>query len=614
VIVFCCSGQTGPISGNVIQGNYIGVNKNGGGLGNSREGITITTDGPDAALIGTLVGGTTPGAGNLISGNRMDGIFISSFQTINTIVQGNFIGTNFNGMAAIPNDGDGVRIDVARNSLIGGSVPEARNVISGNGRNGSGSNGGNGVSLGRNVNSSGNSLRGNFIGVNVNGTGALRNLLNGVYVGGANNTVGGTGAGDGNTIAFNGQNGIRSDNPATFSNLIRGNSIYSNATFSTPGFEGIGIDLGPDGPTANDVGDADSGPNNLQNFPTITSVTVTAGGNSTNVKGSLNSFSNGVFNLDFYRNSTCNLRGFGEGEHPIGSATVTTDATGNANFDVTFSTSISSTEVLTATATDQTGNTSEFSPCATTTTTVGVSIGDVSAAEGNSGTTNFSFPVTLSAASNQTVVVNYSTREGSATSFNDYVTTSGTVNIPAGQTSATIVVQINGDTDEEGDETFFVNLTSATNANILDGQGTGTIINDDTAPLPLRLILDESGPAVNQAAALDSVLFLRDPFLVVNPNNRLNNLSDRNTRLMVFAENLQLTSSEPPSSVVVNLVDSNSQTRNVPAESVTSLSVSTLNLTQIVFRLPDGLPAGTYTMTLTAHSQISNAAIVRIAP
>ena len=613
VIVFCCSGQSGSISGNIIQGNYIGLKANGtAALGNQREGITITTDGPDAALIGTLVGGTAPGAGNVISGNRMDGIFISSFSTINTVVQGNLIGTNFNGMAAVSNDGDGVRIDLARNSLIGGSVPEARNVISGNGRNGSGAAGGNGVSLGRSINSSGNSLRGNFIGTNASGTGPLRNLENGVYVGGVNSTVGGTGSGDANVIAFNGQNGIQSTDPSVSSNSFRGNSIFSNGSFSTPGHEGIGIDLGAEGPTANDLGDVDSGPNNLQNFPTITAVT--AGLNSTNVKGSLNSSANGVFNLDFYLNSACNLRGFGEGEHHIGSAMVTTDANGNANFDVTFSSSISSSEVLTATATDQTGNTSEFSPCAITTTAIGVSIGDVSAAEGNSGTTNFSFSVTLSAASSQTVAVNFSTGEGSATSFNDYVTTSGTVNIPAGQTSTTIVVQVNGDTEEETNETFFVNLTSATNANILDGQGTGTILNDDTVPQPLRLLLDESGPDGNQSAALDSVLFLRDPFLVINSNNRLNQLPDRNTRLIVFAENLQLTSGEPASAVVVNLIDSNSQSYDVAAEHVSSLSVPTLNLRQIIFRLPDGLPAGTCAIKLTAHSQISNTATIRIAP
>ena len=169
---------------------------------------------------------------------------------------------------------------------------------------------------------------------------------------------------------------------------------------------------------------------------------------------------------------------------------------------------------------------------------------------------------------------------------------------------------VNGDIDQENNETFFVRLTSATNASILDGQATGTILNDD----PLRLILEESGPIANQVTALDSVLFLRDPFHVINPNNLLNNLPDRNTRLMVFAENLQLIPGQPPSAVVVNLIDSNNQSYNVAAESVITLSVSTLNLAQIVFRLPDGLPAGPCTIKLTANTQISNTAIFRIAP
>ena len=282
-------------------------------------------------------------------------------------------------------------------------------------------------------------------------------------------------------------------------------------------------------------------------------------------------------------------QGSGEGEQPIGSIVVMTDASGNANFDVAFPLSVSVNDVLTATATDSSGNTSEFSPCSTA-GAIGVSVGDVSAAEGNSGTTNFNFPVTLSFPSTQPVVVNFTTLDGTAIALSgDYTATTGTISIPAGQTSATIPVLVNGDTDQENNETFYVRLTSATNATILDGQATGTILNDDQ----LRLILEESGPNTNQVSALDSVLLLRDPFQVINPNNLLLTYpADRNTRLMVFAENLQLIPGQPASAVVVNLIDSNSQSHNVAAEQVTTMSVSTLNLTQVVFRLPDGLPPG----------------------
>ena len=109
-----------------------------------------------------------------------------------------------------------------------------------------------------------------------------------------------------------------------------------------------------------------------------------------------------------------------------------------------------------------------------------ISINDVSLAEGNSGTTNAIFTVTLSPASGQTVAVSYSTANGTAVAGNDYVGTSGILTFNPGDTIRTITVLVNGDTDVEPNETFFVNLTSATNATIVDAQGVGTIINDDT--------------------------------------------------------------------------------------------------------------------------------------
>ncbi len=108
-----------------------------------------------------------------------------------------------------------------------------------------------------------------------------------------------------------------------------------------------------------------------------------------------------------------------------------------------------------------------------------ISIGDVSAAEGNSGTTAFTFTVTLSAASDAPVTVNYATANDTATSGSDYVAASGTLSIPAGQTSGTITVLVNGDRLGESDETFFVNLSSPTNAFISAGQGVGSIVDDE---------------------------------------------------------------------------------------------------------------------------------------
>jgi hypothetical protein len=109
----------------------------------------------------------------------------------------------------------------------------------------------------------------------------------------------------------------------------------------------------------------------------------------------------------------------------------------------------------------------------------------VSVTEGNSGTTNAVFTVSLSAASTQQVTVNYATADGTATTGNsDYTAKSGTLTFAPNTTSQPISVAVNGDTTVEPNEAFVVNLTSPTGATILDGQGTATIANDDGAPPP----------------------------------------------------------------------------------------------------------------------------------
>jgi uncharacterized repeat protein (TIGR01451 family) len=108
-----------------------------------------------------------------------------------------------------------------------------------------------------------------------------------------------------------------------------------------------------------------------------------------------------------------------------------------------------------------------------------LSINDVTVVEGDSGTTNAVFTVTLSAASGQTVSVNYATADGTATQPADYTSASGTLTFTPGQTTQTITVQVAGETVPEANETFFVNLSGATNATIADNQGVGTITNDD---------------------------------------------------------------------------------------------------------------------------------------
>jgi hypothetical protein len=110
-----------------------------------------------------------------------------------------------------------------------------------------------------------------------------------------------------------------------------------------------------------------------------------------------------------------------------------------------------------------------------------LSISDVTAPEGNSGTTPFAFHVTLSSASSQTVTVDYSTEDAEATAPDDYAETDGTLTLKPGATSGTITVPVVGDTAVEQDETFDVVLSESQNATIAQGTGTGTITNDDTA-------------------------------------------------------------------------------------------------------------------------------------
>ena len=137
-------------------------------------------------------------------------------------------------------------------------------------------------------------------------------------------------------------------------NTVRGNSIHDN------GLLGINLYTGGSLPKANDAGDVDNGSNNLQNFPILKTVTT---GASTHVVGKLDSTPSTTFDLDFYANPVCSNfpREFVEGQTWLGTAPVTTDATGHAAIDVTLPVETETGARIIATATDPSGNTSEFS-------------------------------------------------------------------------------------------------------------------------------------------------------------------------------------------------------------------------------------------------------------
>jgi hypothetical protein len=325
-------------SNNVITGNYIGVDPTGAltGRGNS-VGVYIQSGSNNR------IGGTTVAERNVISGNRVDGIQIDG--TTANIVQGNYIGLNAAGAGAIPNTNQGIAIfGSATNNVIGGTAAGAGNVISGNG--------GIGITISV-AGSTGNRVEGNFIGTDAAGTGALANQRGiDIGAGAANNTIGGTAAGAGNRIAFNSDEGVVLVAAAGTGNLISSNQIYSNT--------GLGIDLSYDGLTANDSTDADVGANNLQNFPVL-SAAMTNGAGSANFAGALTSTASTAYRIEFFASAAADPGGYGEGQRYLGFANVTTDAAGKAVIGVTLATSVTAGEFVSATATDPSNNTSEFS-------------------------------------------------------------------------------------------------------------------------------------------------------------------------------------------------------------------------------------------------------------
>ena len=127
---------------------------------------------------------------------------------------------------------------------------------------------------------------------------------------------------------------------------------------------------------------------------------------------------------------------------------------------------------------------------------------------------------------------------------------------------------------------------------------------------PMQLMLDVTGPAVDQVASLDSLSLLRDPFRVVNGGDLLSLGLDRNTRVTVFVENLQLAPGELPTAVTVNLEDGSGQVFDLPAETVRAL-VNT-DFVQVTFRLPSNLAPGKCMMMIKAHGQLSNRGSIRI--
>ncbi len=179
-------------SGNVVQGNYVGVNAAGtGAILNNDDGVDINSSSNN------LVGGTANGAGNLISGNDDDGVEVDGGidipgEAVNNVVQGNLIGTDRTGTASVGNLSDGVVVQGGVNTTIGGTTPAARNVISGNESDG----------IDIEDGATGNVVQGNFIGTDITGQLPLGNGDNGVEIDSPDNLIGGSEPGAGQCDCF----------------------------------------------------------------------------------------------------------------------------------------------------------------------------------------------------------------------------------------------------------------------------------------------------------------------------------------------------------------------------------------------------------------------------
>lgn len=398
----------------------------------------------------------------------------------------NFLGTNPAGTAASPN-GTGLFIaDGSSNNIVGECGRP--NLISGNAFQG----------ILINSPADQNSVGGNLIGTDLTGTTGIPNGSNGgILLSSSRNYIGQfDGCNSGNTIAFNAGPGINIVGSGTL------NAVYNNAIFSNGG---LGIDLGQNGVTFNDPNDSDVGPNNLQNYPVITSVAPGAP-NTLTVQGSLNSLANSQFRVDLFSSQSCDPTGNGEGQTKIGEGGVFTAPSGNGTFSATVPAPPPGSWItaIAAVGFSSGGETSEFSQCFGP-GRIRLSAPSYNVNEVDAGASNFNVPVFRDLGNLGAVNVGY-TLGGAGDAVGgtacgpsvDYINTGGTVGFAAGSSNSAITVPICGDTASESAKTFSINLFSPSGNAILGSPNaaTVTIIDNDAGPVG---VLQFSSPTVTFA-------------------------------------------------------------------------------------------------------------------
>jgi CSLREA domain-containing protein len=327
------------LTGTVTIDGYTqpGTRRNTRGIANGNDAVLLielngaNISGPSVGLQVGTGSISTAACGSVIRGLVLNRFGTAMNLQCDATIEGNFIGTDPGGTIARGNTNNGILVSgVTETAIIGGTSRGARNVISANAATG--------LLSDRPL-----IVQGNHIGTKKGGTEPLGNGLSGLRLFGGGNVVGG--AGDlANVIAFNHGDGITVFG-GVGSRLSR-NRIFSNSE--------QGIDLGANGTTSNDRLDADTGPNNLQNFPSITSAVNTGG--QTTIRGVIRSTPNEGFTIELFRNPP----GEGEGQKFIGGLTLAANADGERGFGIVTN-EVAVGDNITGTATDSQGNTSEFS-------------------------------------------------------------------------------------------------------------------------------------------------------------------------------------------------------------------------------------------------------------
>lgn len=316
----------------------------------------------------------------------------------------------------------------------------------------------------------------------------------GIAIEGSNNTIGGAGTipspnANANQILTNGT-GVTVT--AGKGNVISTNTIRGN--------RGLAIDLSPTGSTPNDALDADTGANDLQNFPVLTFSE--PAGTSATIRGTINAAASTTYRIEFFSNPTSVASAAGQGAY-VGFVDVTTDATGDGA--INFTAPGLTTGFISATATDTLAkNTSEFSlareirppfPQATIS-------GPTAPVDEGDARNNVSFTVTLDAPYTEAVTIGYTTVAGTATAGRDFQALTGDVTFAPGQTTQTILIPVLGDTDQEDDETFSVKLQNPQKAFLGTTDTAAVTLKNDDFPT-VAIFSDQSTQTEGDTGTVD---------------------------------------------------------------------------------------------------------------